>query len=106
MDNVIPWSQLHPSIKTGSPFVGVVVIDPERQLCLSELVDLDAESLSGPDAAAGDLLASAQQAAAKVAQAYRTARRGIGSNQTGGRAAPARLRVLSGGLTLTARVRR
>jgi hypothetical protein len=99
MDNVIPWSQLHPSIKSRSAFVGVVVIDPERQLCLSELVDLEPESLSGPDAAAGDLLASAQQAAARVAQAYRAARRGSSPADPGRRPAPTWLRVLPGGTT-------
>lgn len=103
MDNVIPWSQLHPSIKSRSPFVGVIVIDPERQLCLTELVDLDEESLTGPDAAAGDLLASAQQAAARVAQAYRAARRGNSSAAAPRRTAPAWLRVLpgTGGSTAT-----
>jgi hypothetical protein len=97
MDNVIPWSQIHPSIKSRSAFVGVVVIDPERQLCLSELVDLEPESLSGPDAAAGDLVASAQQAAARVAQAYRTARRGHAADHSGPTRRTAVLRVLTGG---------
>ena len=98
MDNVIPWSQLHPSIKTRSPFVGVIVIDPDRQLCLSELVDLDPESLTAAEAATGDLVASAQQAAAKVAQAYRAARRRA-DPATGGEPAPkpSWLRVLPGG---------
>ncbi|TMD05766.1 MAG: hypothetical protein E6J01_09315 [Chloroflexi bacterium] len=97
MDNVIPWSQIHPSIKSRSAFVGVVVIDPERQLCLSELVDLEPESLSGPDAAAGDLVASAQQAAARVAQAYRTARRGQAPDYSSPSRRTAMLRVLTGG---------
>jgi hypothetical protein len=97
MDNVIPWSQLHPSIKSRSAFVGVVVIDPERQLCLSELVDLEPESLGGPDSAAGDLLASAQQAVTKVAQAYRAARRGLAASGAGPARVPAGLRVLPGG---------
>jgi hypothetical protein len=97
MDNVIPWSQIHPSIKSRSAFVGVVVIDPERQLCLSELVDLEPESLSGPDAAAGDLVASAQQAAARVAQAYRAARRGLAPDDSGLSRRTAVLRVLTGG---------
>lgn len=96
MDNVIPWSQLHPSIKTRTPFVGVIVIDPDRQLCLTELVDLDAESLTGPEAAAGDLLASAQQAAARVAQAYRAARRGASPGEPARRQTLAWLRVLPG----------
>jgi hypothetical protein len=97
MDNVIPWSQLHPSIKSRSAFVGVVVIDPERQLCLSELVDLEPESLSGADAAAGDLVASAQQAAARVAQAYRAARRGQAADDSRPSRRTAGLRVLAGG---------
>lgn len=97
MDNtVIPWSQLHPSIKSRSPFVGVIVIDPDRQLCLSQLVDLDPESLVGAEVAAGDLLASAQQAAAKVVQAYRAARRTAGSPKSEPASRPAWLRVLPG----------
>src|SRR2546425_9181692 len=99
MDNVIPWSQIHPSITSRSAFVGVVVIDPERQLCLSELVDLEPESLSGPDAAAGDLVASAQQAAARVAQAYRAARRGPAPDDSSLSRRTAGLRVLPGGAT-------
>jgi len=95
-NNVIPWSQLHPSIKSRSPFVGVIVIDPERQLCLSQLVDLDPESLAATEVAAGDLLASAQQAAAKVAQAYRDARRTAGTKKSERRPPPAWLRVLPG----------
>ena len=99
MDNVIPWSQLHPSIKTRSPFVGVIVIDPDRQLCLSELVDLDPESLSAAEAATGDLVALAQQAAAKVAQAYRAARRRADPAAVGEPAPkPSWLRVLPGKL--------
>ncbi|HYS01008.1 MAG TPA: hypothetical protein VET82_01505 [Candidatus Eisenbacteria bacterium] len=98
MDNVIPWSQIHPSITSRSAFVGVVVIDPERQLCLSELVDLEPESLNGPDAAAGDLVASAQQAAARVAQAYRAARRGPAPADSNPPRRPVGLRVLPGGV--------
>jgi len=99
MDNVIPWSQIHPSIKSRSAFVGVVVIDPERQLCLSELVDLEPESLPGPDAAAGDLVAAVQQAAARVAQAYRAARRGQAPDDSNPSRRTAGLRVLPGGAT-------
>jgi hypothetical protein len=98
MDNVIPWFQIHPSITSRSAFVGVVVIDPERQLCLSELVDLEPESLNGPDAAAGDLVASAQQAAARVAQAYRAARRGPAPADSNPSRRPVGLRVLPGGV--------
>lgn len=98
-NNVIPWSQLHPSIKSRSPFVGVIVIDPDRQLCLSELVDLDPESLSAFESATGDLVASAQQAAAKVAQAYRAARRRARPGSVEPAPKPAWLRVLPGGST-------
>ncbi len=88
MGNVIPWSQIHPTIKGQTPFVGVVLIDPERQLCVSELITLDNELLRTPDGAAGDVLAAAQQAATAVASAYRGHWRGDGS-------AP-RLKVLKG----------
>ena len=99
MDNVIPWSQIHPRIKSGTPFIGVVVIDPERELCISELVDLDPESLSGPEAAAGDLVGAAQQAAARVALAYRAARRPEAAIDGERLAAKSRLRVLRGNAT-------
>ncbi len=89
MGNVIPWSQIHPTIQSESPFVGVIFIDPERQLCVSELIPLDGELLRTPDGAAGDVVAAAQQAATAVASAYRQRRRGD--------ACPPRLKVIPGG---------
>ena len=86
MGNVIEWSQLHPTIKSQAPFVGVVIIDPERQLCVSELIPLDPEQLAGVDRAAPEVIAAAQRAAATVASAYRRQR-----------GEPARLVVLPGG---------
>lgn len=75
MGNEIPWSQIHPSIQTDAPFVGVVIIDPDRQLCISELIPLDPQVLDHPDVAASETIAAAQQAAARVASAYRQRRK-------------------------------
>jgi len=75
MGNVIEWSQIHPSIRSESPFVGVVVIDPQRQLCVSELIPLDSEQLANVERAGPELIAAAQQAAAAVARGYRRQRR-------------------------------
>jgi len=75
MGNVIPWSQIHPSIKTEEPFVAVVIVDPQREICISELVEFELETLANPDAAAPELIAAAQAAAAKVASGYRTRRK-------------------------------
>jgi hypothetical protein len=75
MGNVIPWSEIHPSIKSEEPFVAVVIVDPKRQLCVSEMVDFEPEALADPDASAGELLAAAQAAAARVAAGYRQRRR-------------------------------
>ena len=72
MGNVIPWSQIHPSITSQEPFVAVVVIDPQRQICVSEMVPFELETL---DMAAGELIAAAQAAAAKVASGYRARRK-------------------------------
>jgi hypothetical protein len=100
MGNQIPWSQIHPVIKSARPFVGVSLIDPERKLCFSEIVDLD-ELLEGTgEVAAQELIAAIQQAAAKVASSYRNHRRQESSPQTAeglSRREPARLRVLTGG---------
>jgi len=90
MGNVIPWSQIHPTVQSQTPFVGVVLIDPEKQLCVSELITLDSELLRTPDGAAGDVLAAAQRAATAVASAYRERRRWDGS--------PARLKIILGGV--------
>ena len=87
MGNVIEWSQVHPTIRSEAPFIGVVIIDPERQLCVSELVPLDPEQLAGVDRAAPEVIAAAQRAAAAVASAYRRQRR-----------EPSRLVVLPGGV--------
>ncbi len=75
MGNVIPWSQIHPSIKSEAPFVSVLIIDPDRQLCVSEQIPLDPEVLNSADVAASETIAAAQQAAARVASAYRQRRR-------------------------------
>jgi hypothetical protein len=85
MGNVIPWSQIHPSIKSEQPFVGVVFVDPRGKLCISELIHLDPQATSDADVA-GEVVALAQQAAAAVANAYRAQRK------------PARpFRILNGG---------
>jgi hypothetical protein len=96
MGNVIPWSQIHPSIKTEEPFVAVVIVDPQRQICVSEVVDFEPDALNDAAVAAGALVAAAQAAAARVAAGYR------GRRQQESRPEPAPikggLRVLSGGL--------
>lgn len=96
MGNVIEWSQIHPSIRSESPFVGVVVIDPQRQLCVSELIPLDSEQLASVDRAGPELIAAAQQAAAAVARGYRRQRRAQPSEPPG--QPLSRLLVLPGGL--------
>ena len=75
MGNVIPWSQIHPSIKSEEPFVAVVIIDPKREICVSEMVPFEPEALANPDQAAPELIAAAQAAAARVASGYRTRRK-------------------------------
>ena len=79
MGNVIPWSQIHPSITSQEPFVAVVIIDPQRQICVSEMVPFDLEALGNPDVSASDVIAAAQAAAAKVASGYRTRRKEAGA---------------------------
>jgi hypothetical protein len=79
MGNVIPWSQIHPSITSQEPFVAVVIIDPQRQLCVSEMVPFDLEELANPDVSASQVIAAAQAAAAKVASGYRTRRKEAGA---------------------------
>ena len=102
MGNVIPWSQIHPSITSQEPFVAVVVIDPQRQICVSEMVPFEPEALANADVAAPELIAAAQAAAAKVASGYR-ARRKQASTLTLTRPRkrapenPGGLRVLPGG---------
>ena len=107
MGNVIPWSQIHPSIKTEEPFVAVVIVDPQREICISEMVEFELEALANPDMAAPELIAAAQSAAAKVASGYRSRRkqtptltlpseRGREKPQQA-RQNPSGLRVLNGG---------
>jgi hypothetical protein len=104
MGNVIPWSQIHPSIKTEEPFVAVVIVDPLREICVSELVEFEPATLENPDVAAPELIAAAQAAAAKVASGYRTRRKQAPTptlRRERGREIPRpteiRLKVLNGG---------
>jgi hypothetical protein len=75
MGNVIPWSEIHPSIKSEEPFVAVVIVDPQREICISELVPFDEQSLRSPEVAAQELIGAAQAAAARVASGYKTRRK-------------------------------
>jgi hypothetical protein len=92
MGNVIPWSQIHPSIKTEQPFIAVVIVDPQREICVSEMVDFEPDALANADGAAPELIAAAQAAAAKVAAGYRSRRKQTPSAENLGG-----LRVLNGG---------
>ena len=75
MGNVIPWSQIHPSITSEEPFVAVVIVDPQRQICISELVPFDEQSLRSPEVAAQEMIGAVQAAAARVASGYRARRK-------------------------------
>lgn len=75
MGNVIPWSQIHPSITSQEPFVAVVIIDPQRQICVSEMVAFEPDALANADVAASELIAAAQAATTKVASGYRVGRK-------------------------------
>jgi hypothetical protein len=75
MGNVIPWSQIHPSITSEEPFVAVVVVDPQRQICISELVPFDEQSMRSPEVAAQEMIGAVQAAAARVASGYRARRK-------------------------------
>jgi hypothetical protein len=112
MGNVIPWSQIHPSITSQEPFVAVVIIDPQRQICVSEMIPFEPEALANADVAASELIAAAQAAMTKVASGYRVRRKQSPSTPTQtlstlqssdpddrvrGRENPAGLRVLKGG---------
>jgi hypothetical protein len=101
MGNVIPWSQIHPSITSQEPFVAVVIIDPQRQICVSEMVPFDLEALTNPDVSASEVIAAAQAAAAKVAGGYRARRKqaptALMPALEGGTGNPSGLRVLKGG---------
>ncbi len=106
MGNVIPWSQIHPSIKSKEPFVAVVIIDPLREICVSEMVAFEPEALATPDQAAPELIAAAQAAAARVASGYRTRRKQApsptlsaeGNEPLKSRGNPVGLRLLTGGI--------
>jgi hypothetical protein len=106
MGNVIPWSQIHPSVKSEEPFVAVVIIDPLREICVSEMVTFEPEALANPDLAAPELIAAAQAAAARVASGYRSRRKttpaptltGRGGELLKSRKDPGGLRVLTGGV--------
>ena len=87
MGNVIPWSEIHPSIKSEEAFVAVVIVDPQRQICISELVPFEEQSLRSPEVAAQEMIGAVQAAAARVASDYRARRNEEGS-----------LRVLPGGV--------
>jgi hypothetical protein len=88
MGNVIPWSQIHPSITSQEPFVAVVIIDPQRQICVSEMVPFEPETLASADVAASELIAAAQAAAAKVASGYRARRKQAPTSTLSGNQAP------------------
>jgi hypothetical protein len=75
MGNVIPWSQIHPSIRSEEPFVAVVIVDPQRQICISELVPFEEQSLRSPEVAAQEMIGAVQAAAARVASGYRARRK-------------------------------
>ena len=82
MGNVIPWSQIHPSIRSEEPFVAVVIVDPQREICVSEMVEFEPDALANADVAAPELIAAAQVAAAKVASGYRNRRKQTTSLET------------------------
>ena len=97
MGNVIPWSQIHPSIKSEEPFVAVVIVDPHRQICVSEMVEFEPDALGDADQSVPALVAAAQAAAARVASGYRTRRkRAVAPCAPSSRGG---LRLLQGGLT-------
>jgi len=75
MGNVIPWSQIHPSITSEEPFVAVVIVDPQRQICISELVPFDEQSMRSPEVAAQEMIGAVQAAGARVASGYRAWRK-------------------------------
>ncbi len=96
MGNLISWSDIHPSIKADGPFVAVVVIDPQRQLCFSEIVELEPDALEDGISGAGTALATAQAAAARVAAGYRRHREGASAEATPTAMPAPRFRVLHG----------
>jgi hypothetical protein len=110
MGNVIPWSQIHPSITSEEPFVAVVIVDPQRQICISELVPFEEQAMRSPEVAAQEMIGAVQSAAARVASGYRARRKEAGErgrNRDGATLAlprkprredPGGLRVLKGGI--------
>ena len=96
MGNLISWSDIHPSIKADGPFVAVVVIDPQRKLCVSEIVELEGDALEDGIIGAGTALATAQAAAARVAAGYRQQRECRGAEPVSIVARTPRFRVLHG----------
>jgi len=66
MGNVIPWSEIHPSIRSEEPFVAVVIVDPQRQICISELVPFEEQSMHSPEVAAQEMIGAVQAAARAV----------------------------------------
>src|SRR3979490_2839577 len=62
MGNVIPWSEIHPSIRSEEPFVAVVIVDPQREICISELVPFEEQSLRSPEVAAQEMIGAVQAA--------------------------------------------
>jgi hypothetical protein len=75
MGNVIPWSEIHPSIRSEEPFVAVVIVDPQRQICISELVPFEEQSMRSPEVAAQEMIGAVQAAAARLASGYRARRK-------------------------------
>jgi len=75
MGNVIPWSDIHPSIRSEEPFVAVVIVDPQREICISELVPFEEQSLRSPEVAAQEMIGAVQAAAARAASGYRARRK-------------------------------
>lgn len=98
MGNVIPWSQIHPSIKSEQAFVGVIMVDPQGKLCISELIHLDQETMGSPSEVASQIVAAAQQAGALVAGGYRRQRQQPARPPRATRPRQG-LRLLNGGLS-------
>src|SRR6202171_6516175 len=74
MGNVIPWSEIHPSIRSEEPFVAGVIVDPQREICISQLVPFEEQPLRSPEVAAQEMIGAVQAAAARVASGYRARR--------------------------------
>lgn len=97
METVIPWATVDPTIRSEEPFVGVVIIDPNRRLCISDLVSLEDDQLANPLAASGEIIAAAQQALTRLAASYRRQRAAGGATMASpGAAGRPAFRVLQG----------